>query len=92
MSEATEKPLSPAAVRMRGTRYRRALGLRLIRFEVHENQINALIARRLLSPDKRNDSEAIALALYAVVDRVLPVPARLSAAPNSNELREENFS
>ncbi len=71
---SAEKPLSPAAQRMRGTRYRRALGLRCIRFEIHDDQINALIGRRLLSPDKRNDPDAIAEALYVIVDGVLPPP------------------
>ena len=72
------KPLSPAARRMRYTRYRRALGLRCIRFEIHHDQINALIARGLLSPDKRNDQEAIAVALYSIVDPILPVPESVS--------------
>jgi len=72
------KPLSPAARRMRDTRYRRALGLRCIRFEIHRDQINALIARGLLSPDKRNDQEAIAVALYAILDPILPVPESVS--------------
>jgi hypothetical protein len=78
-----KKPVSPAAERMRDTRYRRALGLRSIRFEVHDDQINALIARQLLAPDKRTDSEAIALALYAIVDRILPVPASVSGQSSS---------
>ena len=73
-----QKPVSPAAQRMRDTRYRRALGLRCIRFAIHDDQINALIARGLLSPDKRNDQEAIAVALYAIVDPILPVPESVS--------------
>lgn len=68
------KPLSPAALRMRLLRQRRADGLRCIRFEIYSSQIDALIARRLLSLDKRNDSEEIAKALYAIVDRALPPP------------------
>lgn len=69
-----EAPLSPAAQRMRLLRQRRADGLRCIKFEIYSSQIDALITRRLLSLDKRNDSEEIAKALYAIVDRALPPP------------------
>ncbi len=69
-----KKPLSPAAQRMRLLRQRRADGLRCIKFEIYDSQVDALIARRLLPSDKRNDSEEIAKALYAIVDRVLPPP------------------
>ena len=68
----TERAVSPAAQRMRHTRYRRSIGLRCIRYEIQDDQIKALIARGLLSPDERNDPEAIAKALYEIVDPILP--------------------
>ncbi len=69
-----EKPLSPAAQRMRPARERRADGLKLIKFWIYTSQIDTAVARRLLPSDFRNDPEEIAYALYTIVDRVLPPP------------------
>jgi hypothetical protein len=70
---SAEKPLSPAAERMRLTRQRRAHGLRCITLEIRNTEIDALIARRLLACDQRNDPVAIAKALYVVLERALPL-------------------
>jgi hypothetical protein len=56
------KPLS-AAERMRAYRHRRRQGLRCIEVEVGRAELHGLIAKGYLSPDKRNDPHAIALAI-----------------------------
>ena len=73
MRETTvlEKPISPAAMRMRLSRGRRANGLRCVMLEIRESEIDGLIARRLLADDRRNDIRAIVQALYVLLDRVL---------------------
>jgi hypothetical protein len=52
-----------AAARMRAYRRRRRCGLRCVEVQVGRAELHGLIARGYLSPDKRNDLDAIALAI-----------------------------
>ena len=52
-----------AAERMRAYRRRRRQGLRCVEVQVGRVEVNGLIAKGYLSPDKRNDLRAIALAI-----------------------------
>jgi hypothetical protein len=60
-----------SAERMRRSRQRRRAGLRVVSLELHETEVDALIARKLLPPDARNDANAIAVALYEFYYRTL---------------------
>ena len=62
---------SAAAQRMRAHRDRRRKGLRCIRVELRETEVDVLIRRGLLKPDARNDPSAIRDALYVHFDRTL---------------------
>jgi hypothetical protein len=53
-----------SAERMRRSRQHRRAGLRVVSLELHETEVAALVARKLLPPDARNDANAIAGALY----------------------------
>jgi hypothetical protein len=61
----------PPAERMRLHRKRRELGLRCVLIELHDSEIDRLIAIGLLSSERRSDPEAIKAALYSVLDRSL---------------------
>jgi hypothetical protein len=52
-----------AAERMRAYRRRRRHGLRCVEVQVGRVELNGLIAKGYLSPDKRNDLHAIQLAI-----------------------------
>jgi hypothetical protein len=52
-----------AAKRMRAYRRRRRHGLRRVQLEVGRAELHGLIARGYLSPDKREDLDAIKLAI-----------------------------
>ena len=62
---------SAAARRMRAHRDRRRKGLRCIRVELRETEVDVLIRKGLLKPDARNDPNAICDALHAHFDRTL---------------------
>jgi len=63
---ATEpRSVSPSTLRVRRHRERRRQGLRLFNVEVPEPRIDEAIARRLLSPQDRNDAWAVLQAGYA---------------------------
>ena len=62
---------SAAARRMRAHRDRRRKGLRCIRVELRETEVDVLIRKGLLKPDARNDPSAIRDALHAHFDRTL---------------------
>jgi hypothetical protein len=66
---------SPAAKRMRRHRERRRHGYRCVTIELCETEIDALVARRLLKHETRNNEGAILDALYALLDRTLGGPA-----------------
>ena len=62
---------SAAAQRMRAHRDRRRKGLRCIRIELGETEVDVLIRKGLLRPDARNDLNAVVQALYAHLDATL---------------------
>ena len=63
--------VSPAAERMRRHRQRKRDGLRSLRIELRETEIDALIDVGFLEQASRNDSNAVILALYEFFDQVL---------------------
>jgi hypothetical protein len=65
-------PLSPAAERMRRARRRRRDGMRVIPFEIRDDEIEGLVACRLLAQVSRNNRNSIALALGALLDALPP--------------------
>ena len=62
---------SAAAERMRAHRNRRRKGLRCIRIELRETEVDVLIRKGLLRPDARNDLNAVVHALYEHLDATL---------------------
>jgi len=62
---------SPAANRMRAHRDRRRKGLRCIRIELRETEVDVLVRKGLLRPDARNDLNAVVHALYDHLDATL---------------------
>jgi hypothetical protein len=62
---------SAAAERMRAHRQRRRDGMRCLTLEVRETEIDALIRKKILKADARNDQDAIRDALYAHLERTL---------------------
>jgi hypothetical protein len=56
---------------MRLHRKRRELGLRCVLIELHDSEIDHLIAIGLLSRERRSDLEAIKAVLYSFFDRSL---------------------
>ena len=62
---------SAAAERMRLHRERRSKGLRCLMIELRETEIVALIRKRLLKFEMRNDLNAVRGALYDFFDRTL---------------------
>ena len=62
---------SSAAERMRRHRERRRDGLRCVRIELRETEIDALVHRGLLKAETRNDPRAVKEALYAYLDQNL---------------------
>jgi hypothetical protein len=73
MDQATIEVIkrSPAAERMRVHRDRKRSGMRCVMLELRATEIDALIKKRLLKPDARNDKSQIADALYAYFDQEL---------------------
>jgi hypothetical protein len=63
--------ISPSAERMRRHRQRQRKGLRCLRIELHEMEIETLIRKGLLRGEMRNDRSAIVRALYDFFDRTL---------------------
>ena len=62
---------SAAAERMRAHRDRRRKGLRCIRIELRETEVDVLIRKGLLRIDARNDLNAVVQALYHHLDATL---------------------
>lgn len=62
---------SLGAERMRRHRRRRRDGLRCLLVELRETEIDELIHKGFLQPDRRNDPDAILPAFYAFLDRTL---------------------
>ena len=76
-TEFTNPPTAPpatrsaAAERMRRHRERRQEGLRCLRIELRETEIDALARRGFLKPDARNDLRSIEMALYEFIELTL---------------------
>ena len=66
----TQAPVSAAAERMRRSRQRRQDGLRSLRIELRETEIDILIAWGLLNEWQRDDLNAVTAALYDVFDGI----------------------
>ena len=64
-------PLSQSAARMRRHRQRRRKGLRCLRIDLHEMEIDELIRKGLLKWETRNDQNEIVKAIYKHFDRTL---------------------
>ena len=62
---------SPGAERMRRHRDRRQKGLRCVRIELREAEIDTLIQCRRLAPGSRGDLTAVRTALYGFIDDYL---------------------
>ena len=62
---------SAGAERMRAHRDRRRKGLRCIRIELRETEVDVLIRKGLLRTDARNDLNAVVQALYHHLDATL---------------------
>jgi SOS response regulatory protein OraA/RecX len=62
--------ISPAAGRMRRSRQRRRNGLRSLRIELRETEIDKLIRSGFLERGSRDDANALLRALYRVFDRI----------------------
>jgi len=62
---------SPAAIRMRRSRRRRRDGLRCLRIELRETEIDALADRGLLKPNARNNRSALLKAVYDFFEQQL---------------------
>lgn len=63
MTEATDKPSSSAAKRMRLHRKLRGRGFRSVRVLVHAKEIEALVRKGYLHPDDSEGAQAIGLAV-----------------------------
>lgn len=69
VSENPAKILSPAAKRMRNSRQRRRDGLRSLRIELRETEIDLFVRKRLLNAEDRGHRNAVLGAFYAFLDR-----------------------
>jgi hypothetical protein len=72
------RAVSPAAHRQRLSRARRREEMRVIRYEIRDSEIEALVARGWLPAADRGDRESVAIALGAMLDELQP--ARWPAA------------
>jgi hypothetical protein len=64
---------SAAAERMRRCRERRRDGLRCFNVELRETEIDALVRKRLLQSDMRNNRNAVLKAFYNFLDQTLEI-------------------
>jgi len=70
MTDNIPRP-SHAADRMRRHRQRRRDGLRCSLIELRKTEIDALVSKKLLKQETRNDMNAIFQSLYVFLDRSL---------------------
>ena len=63
-------PISDAALRMRRCRARRREGLRLVKVQLRETEVDALIESGWLEERSRNNPSAVIDALHRLFDRV----------------------
>ena len=81
MTESVATPIvanikiSGAAERMRRCRQRHRDGLRCYRLELRNDEIEALVRLRLLSPGEQTNRTAVIKAMYEFFDRALGRPA-----------------
>jgi hypothetical protein len=71
MAGRTAMRRAGAAERMRRNRERRREGLHCYMLEIRDQEIEALIRRGFLRPERRNENEAIVEALYEFLDGAL---------------------
>jgi hypothetical protein len=71
MQEATAEIINPATKRMRQHRERKKSGMRCVLIELRATEIDALIKKKFLNADVRNDKGEITDALYAYFDQEL---------------------
>jgi hypothetical protein len=74
------KSISLGGERMRRHRQRRRDGLRSVRIELRETEVDALIRSGFLEGRSRNDGSAVAQALYRLFDRVFRVTRNVSTS------------
>lgn len=72
---------SAGALRMRCSRERRRKGLHMVRLEVRDTEIDALIIYKFLAPEDRGNPSAIARALGLLLDGLRPESWRLATRP-----------
>jgi hypothetical protein len=65
---------------MRRSRWRRKGGYRCLQLDIHNDEIAALVALKLLDPQARNDDDAIIDALYDHLERTLSNPKLADSA------------
>jgi hypothetical protein len=63
--------LSPAAMRMRRSRKRRRDGLRCLRVDMRETEVDALVRRGFLKSEARNEQSAVLEGLYRFLEHNL---------------------
>ena len=63
--------VSPDAVRMRRHRERQRSGMRCVTIDIHEEEIDALVRRGLLDPQRRSRAGALTEAVRRFLDRSL---------------------
>jgi hypothetical protein len=74
MNDPVSSP-SRVAERMRRHRERRRDGLRCLIIELRETEVDALIQKRFLKSDARNDNNAVRDGLYAHLEQTLGLDA-----------------
>jgi hypothetical protein len=70
-SDDLAQAASAAALRMRRHRERRRDGLRCMTIELRETEVTALIRKRFLAENVRNDLRAVKTAFYGFLDGTL---------------------
>ena len=70
-NDSEASTISGAALRMRRHRERRRDGLRCMTIELRETEVTALIRKRLLKEDARDDLRAVKTAFYGFLDGAL---------------------
>ena len=85
--ETTKAPTTSAAERQRRHRKRRAAGVRVVRVEVPDSVVEALVKEGWLGPGETVDQERLADAIERLVDcwelaTLLPEPVAVSTSTN----------
>jgi hypothetical protein len=71
MNTPSTKTTSTAAERMRAYRKRRREGMHHVRVALHVTEIDALVRLRLLRHERRQDPEALQVAVTTLIYQVL---------------------